>query len=210
MGILDNALRERLLREQDLNLDKAVQMCRAAETTRAQAKELRREGTAVHAVKAEDWPAKRFPKQRPTVSHADKNESGVCQRCGNTHPPNRDCLVSLAIIVAKRTIIQRAAEPQHARKLLELFVDCVLKEDDVLELSEDTGDDDWVVPITVNDTIIPFKLDTGAQRPEFEATGERVPVKGRCVATLEHRGKRLRTQLLIVAQKVKPILGESL
>lgn len=42
-GILDNGLKERLLREQDLTLDKAVNMCRAAETTRAQAKELCRD-----------------------------------------------------------------------------------------------------------------------------------------------------------------------
>lgn len=52
-GIPDNGLRERLLREKDLTLDKAVQMCRAAETTRAQAKELSREDTTVHAVKME-------------------------------------------------------------------------------------------------------------------------------------------------------------
>lgn len=51
-GIPDNALREWLQREKDLNLDKAVQMRRAAETTWARANELRREGTAVHAVKA--------------------------------------------------------------------------------------------------------------------------------------------------------------
>ena len=33
----------------------------------------------------------------------------------------------------------------------------------MLELSEDTGDDEWIVPITVNDTVMRFKLDTGAQ-----------------------------------------------
>ena len=88
-GIPDNALRERLLREKDLNLDKAVQMCRAAETTRAQAKELWREGAAVHALKADGRPAKRFPKQRTAESHVDKKESGACRRCGDTHPPNK-------------------------------------------------------------------------------------------------------------------------
>lgn len=87
-GIPDNALRE-LLREKDLNLDKAVQMCRAAETTWAQAKELRREGTAVHAVKADGWPAKRFPRQRHTESHAEKKESSACKRCGVAHLPNK-------------------------------------------------------------------------------------------------------------------------
>lgn len=45
----------------------------------------------------------------------------------------------------------------------ELFVDCLLRDDDVMEVSEDTGDDEWIVPIIMNDTIMLFKLDTGAQ-----------------------------------------------
>lgn len=39
-GITDNGLRERLLRESDLDLEKALALCRAAETVRSQAKEL--------------------------------------------------------------------------------------------------------------------------------------------------------------------------
>ncbi len=50
-GIPDNGLRERLLREPALTLEKAVNMYRTAEITRAQAKELHRDGAAVHAVK---------------------------------------------------------------------------------------------------------------------------------------------------------------
>ena len=78
-------------------------------------------------------------------------------------------------------------------------------------------------------TDMPFKLDTGAQanlmsevdyrqltvkNNLFPArtrvrgyTGEKVPVKGRCVATFEHGGQCLKAQLLIVAQEVQPILG---
>lgn len=52
-GTVDNALRERLLHESGLTLEKCVTMCRAAETTPAQAKELRRGETAVQAVKKE-------------------------------------------------------------------------------------------------------------------------------------------------------------
>lgn len=111
-GIPDNALRERLLREKDLNLDKAVQMCRAAESTRAQAKELWREGTAVHAVKADGRQAKKFPKQRHADPHAVKKDSGACNRCGGAHLPNKcPAFARLASTVVKRTITQSAAEP---------------------------------------------------------------------------------------------------
>lgn len=61
-GTVDNALRERLLRETGLTLDKCVSMCRAAETTRAQAKELRRGETTVHAVNKEQRKKKTFTK----------------------------------------------------------------------------------------------------------------------------------------------------
>ena len=39
-GMLDNSVRERLLRQDELTLEKTLQLCRAAETTQAQAKEL--------------------------------------------------------------------------------------------------------------------------------------------------------------------------
>ena len=50
-GIPDNSVRERLLREPDLNLEKAIRMCRAAETVKTQAKELFSESCNVDAVK---------------------------------------------------------------------------------------------------------------------------------------------------------------
>jgi hypothetical protein len=74
----------------------------------------------------------------------------------------------------------------------------------------------------VNETIIPFKLDTGAQvnllsLDDYKTlkvkmkvtgyTGENVPVKGSCIVTLQHKGKQFRAQLLIVEKSVQPILG---
>lgn len=89
--------------------------------------------------------------------------------------------------------------------------------------------EEWIVPIEVNETIIPFKLDTGAHVNllSFEDyktlkvkskihpiktkvtgyTGERVPVKGGCIATFKHRGQQIRALLLIVDTIAQPILG---
>lgn len=49
-GITDNGLRERMLREQELDLKKAVNMCRATETVKTQAKELIGESCSVDTV----------------------------------------------------------------------------------------------------------------------------------------------------------------
>ena len=81
----------------------------------------------------------------------------------------------------------------------------------------------------MNETIIPFKLDTGAQvnlllldnyktmktKSKIHPvkmkvtgyTGENIPVKGNCIVTLQHKGKPFRAQLMIVEKSVQPILG---
>ena len=63
-GIPDNSLRERLLREQDLDLGKALRMCRAAETVKTQAKELFSESCNVDAVRRD---ANRAVKKKSTA-----------------------------------------------------------------------------------------------------------------------------------------------
>lgn len=90
-----------------------------------------------------------------------------------------------------------------------------------------TEKEEWIVPIEVNKTIIPFKLDTGAHvnllsLEDYKTltvkskihplktkvtgyTGERVPVKGGCIATFKHKGRQIRAQLLIVDMSVQPI-----
>lgn len=89
--------------------------------------------------------------------------------------------------------------------------------------------DEWIVPLTVSGTIVPFKLDTGAQvnlisekeyktlrqKPKINTvkikvtgyTGEEVPVKGSCIANVLYKGKHHRIQMLVVNKDVQPILG---
>ena len=66
-GMRDNSVRERLLRQEDLTLDKTLKLCRAAETTREQAKQLSSEGDiSVDAMGAQ---RKEFPGQRKFPGH---------------------------------------------------------------------------------------------------------------------------------------------
>ena len=54
VGIADSFLRERLLRESDLTLEKATQLCRASELSKEQSKTIEQPSASVsvHAVKA--------------------------------------------------------------------------------------------------------------------------------------------------------------
>lgn len=225
-GINDNGLRERLLREDKLTLDKCVTMCRAAETTRAQAKELRREDTTVHAVKREQ-------KRKPFTKHKEKEKTTdfKCNKCGNNHQP-KSC-------PAYGKSCNNCGRANHFSKCCKATpnrrkVHAVEEEGqefvvDSVQTCEERAE--WIVPIEVNETIIPFKLDTGAQVnllsiQDYQTltvktkihpvnirvtgyTGEPVPVKGSCIATFKHKGKQIKTQLLVVDKRVQPILGLS-
>lgn len=230
-GTVDNALRERLLRETGLTLDKCVSMCRAAETTRAQAKELRRGETTVHSINKEQRKKKTFTKQR---DQKEKSTEFKCGKCGGSHKP-RSC-------PAFGKSCNNCGRSNHYAKCckaaLKQKVHTVDKgEEEYDEFIVDvvqactTEKEEWIVPIEVNKTIIPFKLDTGAHvnllsLEDYKTltvkskihplktkvtgyTGERVPVKGGCIATFKHKGRQIRAQLLIVDMSVQPILGLS-
>lgn len=94
-----------------------------------------------------------------------------------------------------------------------------------------TEKEEWIGPIELNQTIISFKFDTVAHVNLISLkyyktltiksnihpvktkvsgyTGERVPVKGGCIATFIYKGRQIRAQLLIVDMSVQPILGLS-
>ncbi|XP_020556682.2 uncharacterized protein K02A2.6 [Oryzias latipes] len=226
-GTADNGLRERLLRETGLTLDKCVSMCRAAETTRAQAKELRRDDTTVHAIQKERKKNKTYPKQE------EKHAGFKCGKCGNSHKP-RSC-------PAYGKSCNNCGKSNHYAKCCKAptrqkghTVDEEEQEDEFIVDMVHVGTaekEEWIVPLEVNETIIPFKIDTGAQInllsiEDYKTltvkskmnpiktkvtgyTGERVPVKGGCIATFKHKNQKIRAQLLVVDKKVQPILGLS-
>lgn len=76
IGIRSEAVREQLLAEDDLSLDKVIQKCRASEQASKQLRSLRNEtaSAAVHAVKN-------------TRTHSSTEDTFNCGRCGRTHGP---------------------------------------------------------------------------------------------------------------------------
>lgn len=90
-------------------------------------------------------------------------------------------------------------------------------------------DSDWMSTLQVNDTNIIFKLDTGAQanviseteykkirpRPKLHSTkvrvtrysGAKIPVQGRCIAKVTHKGKVHTLAFIVVPMEVQAIRG---
>ena len=96
LGCPDPRLQERLLREPDLTLAKALPICRAAEATKEQLRAIAGT-TSVHHVEpghgAQSSSRKTRPRGRGTIRpEVDRNRSEVqsqpsCRNCGRNHPP---------------------------------------------------------------------------------------------------------------------------
>ncbi|KAJ8017554.1 hypothetical protein HOLleu_44951 [Holothuria leucospilota] len=211
-GIPNNALRERLLREEDLTLSKAVQMCRAAETTRSQVKELQSDDVvlvhAVHAAQQQKHSRTEQSKGQSEVTSQQQNKPKYnCGRCGRKHGPGecpatgKKCakcgkIGHFAKCCRTRNLpkkVDMVQETSHTLPTEEFFVDTITSKD---------VDSTWLLPLAVNGSIIPFKLDTGADvnlmpekdyqtlRPKprlhkVQATvksygGAKIPILGKC------------------------------
>lgn len=85
IGIRSEATREKLLSEENPNLDRITQMCRAIELTSKQLRDMS-DSSAVHAIAN-----KHSHRQRPTNSsgttHHQSSDTFDCRRCGRTHGP---------------------------------------------------------------------------------------------------------------------------
>ena len=177
-GLADNFLREKLLRETDLTLDKCITMCKAAEIVQAQASELNLDKPVkVHAVKTHKVsPGKpavkpkpfqkgRSPKRRTAPRNPSTKPQQKCPRCGYNHLPDRYC-PAIGKTCAKCQGRDHFAQQCQTRKVN--LVDTDPSPDDfvinsVTMVNAVECDSDWVEPLIINGQVLPVKLDSCAQ-----------------------------------------------
>lgn len=89
-SIRSNALRKRLLRGKDLNLERAVEICKSAEITDSRLKNiaLDQDDRGLHAVK--DDAEKPSGNIRAKAKHQQRKKLLYCKKCGQQHP-GRKC-----------------------------------------------------------------------------------------------------------------------
>ena len=86
LGVTSQRVRERLLREEELSLDTAVKICKAAEITQKQIKSFTHEDAGVNAVKGQ----KRhdgWKKKHSTQVPGEGENYSKCRNCGRNHKP---------------------------------------------------------------------------------------------------------------------------
>ena len=178
LGIASQRVRERLLREDNLNLANAVKMCQAAEATQGQINTLGDEALNAHSSSVHYCKTKgRKPRKQPNEAQrpATTNYMETCGNCGTAHPPrkcgayNKACnnygklghfsKVCRSPKISKgkiRYVSQNVHEASDSTSECDVYIGMVKSSDnDNIGLK-------WSEDLRVNDKLLNFKLDTGS------------------------------------------------
>ena len=240
-GISCNTLREKLLQETDLSLQKAIDMCRASEFSKRQTKSITEESKSVDYVNKNATRDGKFPpKEKNEKDRQKMTKSGSpnsCKRCGTVHAPrkcpafgkicqkckNRNHFASQCLSKNVHFVeSDQAAQPfVEDEQLEELFIGQVQKDDHKQE---------WKASLQVNNNLVEFKLDTGAQAnvipsdvfnslkgmPQLKTTkakltgfnGSEIPVAGVARMICKYKDKQIDSDFFFVeAEGQPPLLG---
>ncbi|XP_057709985.1 uncharacterized protein K02A2.6-like [Corythoichthys intestinalis] len=236
-GITDNSLRERLLRESDLDLEKALALCRAAETVKSQAKELLNDAACnVDAVKKHTLGFHKNKTAGVTTGLPNKNRMSSqksCSRCGTHHPPKQCPAYGKKCNNCNKDNHYARCCKNNARKgKVDAVDDHDGKEEFYVDaVNDQKGEKDWITTLKVNDIHLQFKLDTGANvnvmsetdfmkirpRPKIHRAnlkvtayaGADIPKKGKCIVNVTHKNIVHKLSFIIVPRDVQAILGLS-
>ncbi|XP_069103128.1 uncharacterized protein [Argopecten irradians] len=174
-GITSDTARARLLREPELSLRKAVDICRVAETTSAQLKDLNEttshDDHKVHVVKqkkssqstgnpkSKNGSNQRKGGQKPSPNNSHRGKS--CGKCGTDHPPRqcpafgRTCYKCGVKNHYKSMCRSTGTTTNTGQTVNHLFIGVVNR--------RRSKNRNWETTLNVNNHMIDLKLDTGAE-----------------------------------------------
>ena len=148
------------MQETDLSLQKAIDMCRASEFSKRQTKSITEESKSVDYVNKNATGDGKFPPKEKKEKDGQKmTKSGPpnsCKRCGTVHAP-RKC-------PAFGKICQKCKNRNHfASQCFSKNVHFVESDQAAQPFVEDEHKQEWKASLQVNNNLVEFKLDTGAQ-----------------------------------------------
>lgn len=234
IGVLDNKVRMHLLKETDLTLEKAIRICQASESAKAQIKTFSNEGEAVEVDAVQRGrpgtsAGKREPRKQP------QPERGNCERCGLRHAPRqcpafgKDCrkcgrknhFAKCCSTKKKVQLVEKQSDTEDDEEMA-FFVGAIEEE-------QTASKDEWIAHLDVNGTDIPLKLDTGAQVnilpiTDFKRLKKKpkvrdkkinlrtyddtpIPTKGVCRVTLTRNDQKVNALFVLVDGNRQAILG---
>ena len=232
-GIICDKTRARLLKEGELTLQTALNICRANEATSSQLKSLSASTTSKETQQEVLAVQKRHPSDK--TGHKPK-----CGKCGNHHYHQQVCPAQgaechkcgrknhFAKVCRTRSItkyhkeVHSVSQHDSSDSSDELFIDMVK--------CSTNKSSDWKVTLLVNDQKTRFKIDTGAQcnvisRHTYHRLGslplqksharlvafggQRLNAYGKATINCQHKGKTYSVAFEVIDQDVSNILGLS-
>lgn len=232
IGIRDERLKERMLREPDLDLSKALLLGNSAEQTRNHVKELKQEVAEIDSIKK--TPSNNRNIDRPIIEN--------CRYCGGSHRRGSCPAYGQTCNKCKKSnhfakVCQAKPKRVETIETNDFFLDSIeLKINETKPTEEEeyyidsiSGDNEWRVNLNASDTNICFKIDSGAHvnvisrkqfyklktRPSIKNSnikltaynGSSIPITGCCILNIKHLEKTYPLLFVIVDIDSVPILG---
>lgn len=218
-GILDGEMRERLLKDHKMTLEKAINLIRANEGSKEQSKKMNSIEKQVDNIKR-DSQAKCY---RCGTNHTYRNCPAfgkICKKCGGRNHSEKVC---------KATTSQKQGN-KH-KELHAMIEDDSKEEEDAFELYSvsSKGCTEWKQEIETNGLTIMFKLDTGSEvnvinknyydrlehKPELELakvkisaySGHPIDIIGKCKLTCKVKQLHKEYDFYVTTKQLTPILG---
>ncbi|GBM97684.1 Uncharacterized protein K02A2.6 [Araneus ventricosus] len=175
LGIRDMSLQERLLRESDLTLKKAAEFLRASEASKHQIESVK-SASKVHEIQKN-----RDKNSKGTASYTKNSASDTvfnCQKCGKEHKKLKcpaygkicsKCKRKNHFAAVCRTVkknyrsVNNLENDNSSNSGMNLFIDSVTEQVNNDMLIVNSLDSMWLKKIDVENNMIEFKLDTGAE-----------------------------------------------
>lgn len=160
LGIKDKVLQERLLRIEDLDLQKAIDCCRAAEVSKAQARNLQGDKAEIDSLQ------KKKKHQKFNKVKGKETSKFDCRRCGTKHGP-REC-PAYGKKCNKCSKLNHFAVSCKVKKVKEITehanVDAESKDSSFCIDNIEIGNINtrWYETVKIGENNIKFKLDSGS------------------------------------------------
>ena len=206
-GIDSNSIRERLLRDNDLTLEKAISIVRAAETSKTQVQRLNNPSLEVESIhKNFERTSRRKYQREETKPSRNVSKTQYCSRCGSNHAP-KQCQAfgqtchkchgnnHFVKMCRSKNLNTQMSETRVYEVRKEETTDNSSTEEGELfigEITTTTAKNVLITNLKVNGKNVNFKIDTGAQcnvlpeeifdgikqKPQLIATGTKLTVHG--------------------------------
>ena len=214
-GIDDKSVRERLLQDNDLTLDKAINIVRAAETSKTQVEKLSNSSIEVESLNQNSDRKSRRKHQEKMQPSKRASKTNRCSRCGSSHGPKQCPALGQTCHkchgnnhFAKMCRSKALHTPYTKSRVYEVrkeeSTDESSAEENELfigELMKTTTGNILVTNLKVNNKSVKFKIDTGAQCNALpEEIFDRIKKKPKLVAT--------RTKLTAYGGTPVPVIGK--